>query len=176
MAVDAMQPTICLLARVSRFLLPASPFPFHSSANPLPSSGAPNNTPTIVSRLVTAAYWQRQCGLYFPPTNGYTYDANGHTVHDVNGRTGGWKLTDTTRLIWTNGQFDPWRTSGVSSEFRPGGPLASTPKAPVQIIPGGFHCSDLIARNGLVNDGVQTVIDNEIKQIVEWVKEYPKKY
>ncbi|MCJ1245001.1 hypothetical protein MMC30_002202 [Trapelia coarctata] len=138
--------------------------------------GAPKNTPTIVSRLVTAAYWQRQCGLYFPTENGYTYDANGHTVHDLNGRTGGWKLTDTTRLIWTNGQFDPWRTSGVSSEFRPGGPLASTPKAPLQIIPGGFHCSDLIAKNGLVNDGVQTVIDNEIKQIVEWVKEYPEKY
>jgi len=138
-------------------------------------SGAPKNTPTIVSRLVTAAYWQRQCSLYFPPENGYTYDANGHTVHDLNGRTGGWKLTDTTRLIWTNGQFDPWRTSGVSSEFRPGGPLASTPKAPVQIIPGGFHCSDLIARNGLVNEGVQMVIDNEIKQIVEWVGEYPGK-
>lgn len=63
----------------------------------------------------------------------------------------------------------------MSSEFRPGGPLVSTPKAPVQVIPGGFHCSDLIARNGLVNEGVQKVIDNEVQQIAAWVKEYPRK-
>lgn len=69
-------------------------------------------------------------------------------------------------------QHDPWRTSTVSSGSRPGGPLASTPEAPVQIIPLGFHCSDLIARNGAANAGVQTVIDNEISQIVTWVKEY----
>ena len=29
--------------------------------------------------------------------------------------------------------------------------------------------------NGQVNAGVQTVIDNEVKQIVEWVEEYYKK-
>ena len=28
--------------------------------------GAPEDRPTIVSRLVTADYWIRQCGLYFP--------------------------------------------------------------------------------------------------------------
>ena len=69
-------------------------------------------------------------------------------------------------------QFDPWRTSGVSSEFRPGGPLASTAQAPLQIIPGGFHCSDLILRNGAANAGVQNVINNEIAQIKTWVSEY----
>ena len=60
----------------------------------------------------------------------------------------------------------------MSSEFRPGGPLPSTTQHPLQIIPGGFHCSDSILRNGAVNEGVQTVIDNEVKQIVAWVEEY----
>lgn len=64
----------------------------------------------------------------------------------------------------------------MSSEYRPGGPLQSTPQHPVQVIPGGFHCSDLRLKNGQVNGGVQEVIDNEVKQIVEWVGEYPKKY
>jgi hypothetical protein len=63
----------------------------------------------------------------------------------------------------------------VSSEFRPGGPLESTKEAPLQIIPGGFHCSDLRLRNGLVNAGVQKVIDNEVSQIVKWVGEWPGK-
>lgn len=59
--------------------------------------------------------------------------------------------------------------------FRPDGPLNSTAQHPLQIIPGGFHCSDLILKNGAVNEGVQTVIDNEIAQIVAWVEGYYKK-
>lgn len=69
-------------------------------------------------------------------------------------------------------QFDPWRESGISSDFRPGGPLPSRPEAPVNVIPGGFHCSDLILLNGVVNVGVQGVIDKEVAQIKAWVGEY----
>jgi hypothetical protein len=76
------------------------------------------------------------------------------------------------KLTYFCREFDPWRTSGVSSQFRPEGPLESTPSAPVNIIPGGFHCSDLILKNGAVNAGVQAVIDTEIAQIVEWVDEF----
>ncbi|KAF7935655.1 hypothetical protein BELL_0103g00180 [Botrytis elliptica] len=135
--------------------------------------GAPKNRPTIVSRLIDANYWQRQCALFFPTEGKYTYaSAKGATVDRVNGYTKGWDLEKTTRLIWTNGQYDPWRTSGVSSQFRPGGELKSTAKHPVQIIPGGFHCSDLRLKNGQVNAGVQKVIDNEVAQIVAWTAEY----
>jgi hypothetical protein len=63
----------------------------------------------------------------------------------------------------------------MSSEFRPGGPFQGTEKAPLQVIPGGFHCSDLRLKNGVANEGVQRVIDNEVKQIVEWVGEWVKK-
>ena len=136
--------------------------------------GAPFGRSTIVSRLVTAQYYQRQCGMFFPTVNGYTYGSANPKVNEaaLNAKTHGWNLVNTTRLIWTNGEFDPWRTSGVSSQFRPGGGLASTPQHPVQIIPGGFHCSDLRLLNGAVNAGVQNVIDNEVAQIVAWVKEY----
>ncbi|KAG9235889.1 putative serine protease K12H4.7 [Amylocarpus encephaloides] len=137
--------------------------------------GAPQNRPTIVSRLVNAAYWQRQCSLFFPTTNGFTYASavsRDNNVHQVNKHTQGWRLEDTTRLIWTNGQYDPWKTSGMSSEFRPGGPLASTEKAPLNIIPGGFHCSDLRLRNAQANAGVQAVVDKQVAQIVKWVGEF----
>ena len=125
-----------------------------------------------MSRLVDAEYWQRQCDLFFPPEGEYTYgSARGKTVEDVNAYTGGW-FANTTRLIWTNGQYDPWKDATVSSDFRPGGPLESTDAAPVQVIPSGVHCSDLHARNGAVNEGVQEIIDNEIAQIKTWVEEY----
>ncbi len=137
--------------------------------------GAPSPRPSLVSRLVTPQYWQRQCPLFFPTgPQGQTFaSARGKTEADVNAYTHGWDITSSTRLIWANGQFDPWREAGVSSEFRPGGPLVSTRQAPVQIVPGGFHTSDLITRNGAVNAGVKAVIDEEVRQIKEWVAEWP---
>ncbi|KAJ5103846.1 hypothetical protein N7532_004375 [Penicillium argentinense] len=118
--------------------------------------GAPSGVPTVVSRAVNAEYWQRQCALYFPEVNGHTYgSANGKTVSTVNAWTKGWDLTKTNRLIWANGQFDPWRDSGVSSKYRPGGPLRSTASVPVNVIPGA-----------------QKIIDAEVAQIKAWVKEY----
>ncbi|KAJ5732680.1 Peptidase S28 [Penicillium malachiteum] len=137
--------------------------------------GAPSDVQTIVSRTVNAEYWQRQCPLYFPTVNGYTYgSAKGKTAADVNSWTKGWDLTGTTRLTWTNGQYDPWREAGVSSDYRPGGPLKSTTSAPVNVIPGGFHCSDLILDNAEVNAGVQKVVETEVAQIKAWVAEYYK--
>jgi hypothetical protein len=55
---------------------------------------------------------------------------------------------NTTHVVWVNGEFDPWRDATVSSIFRPGGLLSSTEAAPVILIPGRIHCTDLIARNG----------------------------
>lgn len=136
-------------------------------------SGAPSYSPTIVSRTVNAAYWQRQCPLFFPQEGSYTYgSAAGKTAADVNAYTKGWLSTNTTRLIWTTGQYDPWRTSGMGSEYRPGGPYTGTPTEPLNQIPGGFHCSDLILENGAVNAGVQKVIDIEVYQIKTWVAEF----
>lgn len=137
--------------------------------------GAPKGTPSIVSRLVTAEYWQRQCNLFFPPgPQGQTFSFNkGRRESDTNKWTGGWNIDNTTRLLWVNGQYDPWRDSTVSSDFRPGGPVASTKQAPVYIVPGGYHCSDLITQNGVVNAGVQAVIDAEIKQVKAWFDEFP---
>ena len=135
--------------------------------------GAPSDRPSIVSRLVTGDYWQRQCSLFFPSEGNATFgSATGKTVDDVNAYTKGWELTNTTRLTWTNGEFDPWRTTGVTSPFRPEGPLQGTAEAPVNLIPHGIHCSDLLLKNAAANAGVQNVVDIETKQIVEWVAEF----
>ena len=59
----------------------------------------------------------------------------------------------------------------MSSEFRPGGPLKSTKEVPVEIIPGGFHCSDLILKN-YIDPGVKKVVDKEIDILKGWVGEW----
>ena len=145
-------------------------------------TGAPEGHPTLVSRLVDTEWWIRQCGVYFPPgPNGETYGiANGRTEAEENTYTGGWDIGanpsyDTTRLLYVNGGYDPWREASVSSEFRPGGPLESTEQTPVLIVPGGFHVSDMVTENGDVNAGVKKVQDQEIKQLADWVGEWSKR-
>jgi hypothetical protein len=139
--------------------------------------GAPSDRPSIVSRLVDAQYWIRQCGLFFPDgPNGETYGiAKGKTEEQVNEWTGGWDIVNTTRLIYVNGDYDPWREASVSSDIRPGGPLKSTEKVPVEMVPGGFHVSDLVTSNGVANAGVKAVQDKVVAQLSAWVAEFPKK-
>lgn len=138
--------------------------------------GAPQGRPTLVSRLVTAQYWSRQCPLFFPTgPNGATFGiADGKTEADVNAYTGGWNIDHATRLLYVNGGYDPWREAGVSSDFRPGGMLQSTEQVPVHFVPGGFHTSDLITKNGQVNASCGAVIASNVQQMVEWVNEWPK--
>lgn len=134
--------------------------------------GAPRGTGGIVSSLVSADYWQRQCALYFPEPGTFGSEV-GKTVSATNKYTSGWDMAgNTTRLVFTNGQYDPWKDATVSSDFRPGGPFNGTDDAPVLMIPDGIHCSDMIAKNGAVNAGVQEVIDKEIEIIAGWVEEY----
>jgi hypothetical protein len=139
--------------------------------------GAPAGRASIVSRLVDRAYWERQCGLFFPPSpEGDTYGiAAGKTFEALNQYTGGWFIDNSTRLNYVNGGFDPWREASVSSEFRPGGPLQGTEKVPVNVVPGGFHTSDLVTKNGVVNAGCQEVIDKGIAIMTGWIAEWKTK-
>ncbi|KAK2023603.1 serine carboxypeptidase S28 [Colletotrichum zoysiae] len=135
--------------------------------------GAPEDRPTIVSRLVTPEYYQRQCSLFFPQQGEYTFASNkGKTADDVNSQTSGWSFTNTTRLVWANGEFDPWRSASVSSELRPGGPLQSRPGAPVELIPGSRHCNDLLIKNAEVNADVKAAVTAEVAQLKTWVDEF----
>ena len=136
-------------------------------------SGAPQGTQSIVSRFVKPSYWTRQCELFFPRENGLTYGLNkGKKEGDLNAYTKGWNQRSSKRLVYVNGEFDPWRTASVSSEYRPGGPLKSTEQVPVNIIPGGFHCSDLRVSNANANAGVKAVVDKTVGILKGWTREF----
>ncbi|KAB5554368.1 serine carboxypeptidase S28 [Coniochaeta sp. 2T2.1] len=140
-------------------------------------TGAPEDRPTIMSRYVTAEYYQRQCGLFFPTGSdggmNYTYGSTlERTAEALNAWTKGWDLTKTTRLIWFNGEFDPWRSASVSSQFRPGGPLQSREEAPVYLLGNATHCIDLVYRNGVVNPGVRGAQMSAITTMTKWVDDF----
>jgi len=140
-------------------------------------NGAPLGVPTIVSRTIQNFYWTRQCGEWFPTENGHTYGLNAGATYDTaNQYTGGWYgFENSERLVFVSGTNDPWRTSQVVSPLRPGGAQPSTPAQPVLEVPGGFHTSDLVTENGVVNPGCAAVQKQAVQQIKEWVDEYPGK-
>ncbi|KAK0652468.1 putative serine peptidase [Cercophora newfieldiana] len=121
-------------------------------------------------------YYQVQCDLYFPRQGNATYgSAVGRTTELLNALTDGWDLKNTTRLLWANGEHDPWRSASVSSEIRPGGPMQSTPEAPVFVIPEAIHCNDLSVRNAEANGAIRTAQTEMIAIMKKWVGEFPKK-
>jgi hypothetical protein len=73
-------------------------------------------------------------------------------------------------LIAHSREYDPWRSAGVSSRFRPGGPVAHTPSMPVFLIPRAVHAQDLY-----MDDVIPEVLkarSKEIAQLKVWVDEY----
>lgn len=161
---------------------------------------------TIVSRLVTPEYYQRQCELFFPPVDGAVYSTSpslgerAKTAAMLNAQTGGWMYPISgagaagfptnpgsefsialpprpkQRIAWTNGEFDPWRSAGVSSELRPGGPLASdeATSRPVYLIEGARHCNDLLVKNAEANVEVLKTQQGVLRNIKTWVAEFYK--
>lgn len=131
---------------------------------------APDNRTTMTSRLNTYDFWRQKCDLFFPPDSyGLGKDKN---ASSTNALTGGWSVTNTTRLLYVNGELDVWRAPTVSSEQRPGGPLQSTEQLPVFLIEGGTHCSDLLGDNWRVNPALQAIVDEETAIITKWVGEF----
>lgn len=81
-------------------------------------------------------------------------------------------LTDRSPDNTTLSEFDPWRSASVSSEFRPGGLLQSTPQVPVYLLPNGIHCNDLNARNAQANADLKKAHQSMIQTMVKWVDEF----
>jgi len=142
------------------------------------ATGAPRDQQSIVSRKIDSAYWQRQCEMHFPPVDGQEYgSARGKTPDTLNLATGGWGR-NSTRVIWTSGEFDPWRTTGMSSETRPGGPLASSDNVAVFVIKNAEHADDSFTARGMaglnlkVNPDVVKVQEQSIEIMKKWVSQY----
>lgn len=77
----------------------------------------------------------------------------------------------TSRLFYSNGEYDPWRSASVSSTFRPGGPLDGSTDVPVILINGSRHCEDWSKKNA-INPAVAAAQHAEISQMSYWVSEF----
>ncbi|QUC15853.1 uncharacterized protein UV8b_00094 [Ustilaginoidea virens] len=130
----------------------------------------PQDAFRLVSKFFNLDYRRQQCRDRFPGRVGL--DA-GRTVERFNEWTGGWDAVgNTTRLMWVNGQHDPWRSASVSSDYRPGGPLRSTEEAPVWVLPGAAHCNDFNMANAEASAEGGKVMGEVLETMRRWVGEF----
>jgi hypothetical protein len=131
---------------------------------------------TLVSRLLTVEYWRRQCSLFFPTTQSRESFSNGEYRSDaqMNAYTGGWTPSNARRIIYSSGEKDSWRELGPAAHLRPGGPLESDLQRDivVEVVPGGWHASDLMTHSAELDSSTKTVRDREVTQIYEWVQQW----
>ncbi|KAF4948332.1 hypothetical protein FSARC_13773 [Fusarium sarcochroum] len=130
----------------------------------------------LVPSALTRHSKYKECQREFPDVDGYSFGwKRGHDAQRVNEITGGWSVTNTERVMWVNGEYDPWIGATVSSKWRPGGPLKSTEEAPVWVIPKAAHCNDVWTTNR-ADPGTRKVIDAVVKQMEKWVSDYYKSH
>lgn len=127
----------------------------------------------LVSKFFTTSTLRNQCADYFPDTAGFQYGLKeGRTTEQVVEKTTGWEIVNTTRLIYVNGQYDPWRPETVSSEFRPGGPMHSTPDAPIFVVENGTHCPELRMQNVAANTELIAQVKEMRSIMAKWTAEF----
>ncbi|KAJ7039614.1 peptidase S28 [Mycena alexandri] len=126
--------------------------------------------PSIVSKQITVAYWERQCPLWFPSEEGVSVPKLA-PVNQIDSLFGGWDISE-NHLLFVNGQFDPWRSGTVSSELPNAPRRQSTAEQPILLVETGVHCWDMITGSAQANPNTRVVFDRVVAQMVVWMKEW----
>ncbi|CEJ82356.1 hypothetical protein VHEMI02426 [[Torrubiella] hemipterigena] len=136
-------------------------------------ASAPGVDTGLIPSFLTMKDLRDQCDRFFPDVNGKTFGLkNGRTTEDIVKLTGGWDYINTTRLVYVNGEYDPWIQETVSSPRRPGGPLQSTPEVPVYVVPKAAHCPDMVMANIWANEANTEIFHKVFKTLTTWIGEF----
>jgi hypothetical protein len=132
-----------------------------------------------------AEHRARRCDLLFPETGGYSPGMKlGQTEAALNAHTGGWGASF-DHVLFVDGRLDPWRSAGLSSDYRPGAGAGgegkddevandyNTTAAPVFIVENGNHCPELWLQPG--DPHTWPVVQSAVGIMKGWVDEWRTK-
>lgn len=127
----------------------------------------------LVPSFLTMKDLRDQCERFFPDVNGHSYGLKtGRTTEDIVKLTGGWDFVNTTRLLYVDGEYDPWIMESVSSPARPGGPLQSTEEVPTFVVPKSAHCPDMVMTNIWANEANTAIFNKTFKIMTGWLNDF----
>lgn len=82
---------------------------------------------------------------------------------------GGWQL-QADHLFVVNGQFDPWRSASLSSDWAP--TFQNTTRQEVAVVDGGHHCWDWNLKGATYDPSIKSVVDLGIANVKGWLGEW----
>ncbi|RYP67011.1 hypothetical protein DL769_005871 [Monosporascus sp. CRB-8-3] len=128
----------------------------------------------IVSSAMQETQYSRRCPLMFPETNGFVVGSvRGWNETHLNQWTGGWD-SEFEKVIFVDGQYDPWRSASVSSDYRPEGGVYNTTEAPAFIVENGIHCPEFDIDES--DPYTWPVVQSSVEIMAGWIKEWsPRK-
>ncbi|KAI3331692.1 serine carboxypeptidase S28 [Xylariaceae sp. AK1471] len=135
-------------------------------------TGPPKSDGTgIIPSVLRPEHFQRRCPLSFPETNGFKAGSiEGFTEDHLNQWTKGWDAPY-ERVLFVNGEHDPWRSATIAADCRPGGPVESSDTIPSLIVEKGVHVPDLV----LEGDQYQApVVEKAVEIMGSWLKDWKK--
>ncbi|KAK7014785.1 hypothetical protein VNI00_019258 [Paramarasmius palmivorus] len=119
-------------------------------------TGPPKGAPAIVSRLVSEEYNQVGDSATDRPR-----------VLETTSAFHGWDI-QVDRLFVANGRRDPWLAATLSA---PSQNIASTDSRPIAIS-DGFHCSDMLTSNGIVDPTILDVQQKALASMKVWLPKF----
>ncbi|KAI1265567.1 serine carboxypeptidase S28 [Xylariaceae sp. FL1019] len=132
-----------------------------------------DNGTAVIPSALRPDYYQRQCPLKFPKTNGFESGSEmGFTAEHLNMWTGGWNA-DFDKVNFVQGKYDPWRAATIGADTRPGGPKASTESVPNLVVLDGVHVPELAFVNGMTKYQ-KPVVTSSIENMRRWLSDWEK--
>ncbi|RUP48834.1 serine carboxypeptidase S28-domain-containing protein [Jimgerdemannia flammicorona] len=129
-------------------------------------TAAPKGHLTLISRLVTPDYFQRQCQLFFP----VSILSSKPRTNYINEKFGGWKL-EADHIFWINGEFDPWRSLSVAAPNAP--TRLSTEKSPNVLIKDAVHVWDAFwSPTTTIPEPIVEVHNQLVASLSGWLKNF----
>lgn len=125
-------------------------------------TGAPIWHPTIVSRKLNTAWFQRQCPLTF----GEHAVPHRPIWRKINKEYEGWN-TRLDRVYYLDGEYDPWRTLSVNSDDAPDRSDWND-DAYYDILPKGVHHWDFFVSD-TVSHSIKKIQDQVYEAIKSWI-------
>ncbi|KAG2039995.1 serine carboxypeptidase S28-domain-containing protein [Suillus americanus] len=126
--------------------------------------GPPEGQPAIVSRILQPSFVERQCVNMFPQA--FTSPPDTPTAK-TNAMYAGWNV-NVPRLFFANGRRDPWRGGTVSAD---GLNKPNTTSMPIYMS-NGFHTSDMIIDNGVMDPTIAVVQEAGLMYMKKWLAEW----
>ncbi|KAM5545186.1 hypothetical protein V8D89_001297 [Ganoderma adspersum] len=129
--------------------------------------GAPAGQPSIASRVVTPEWGLRQCGYRFPSAFGSNAAIASPNSTGINAVYEGWNTT-VENIVFASGTRDPWKEATVAADECANWGSDSQP----HLLSDGFHCSDMLIREGVASASVKSVQDTAVSYIAQWISQW----